>query len=216
MFTSDKNEIMHYADSVLHDAFIFLTAGIACALFGLIYEIFSHEVYSFYMIYAFLILLVPGALLNLVIAWLAVRKEKHLRIKEAAARSAENVAFAENLSADLLNISDAAARSTANTVFKEEAVTETCYELSNGVKTPVSTGVLFPGRFTRLAWNSGLAVLTIGSIFKGILDIYGTTNKLIVVYPAAAAILLCAAVFSFSMSCATIKKMQKNTGISAV
>ena len=41
---------------MLHDAFLFLAAGIACAAFGLIYEIFSHEVYSFYMIYAFLIL----------------------------------------------------------------------------------------------------------------------------------------------------------------
>ena len=79
MYTSDKNEIIHYADSMLHDAFIFLAAGILSAVFGLIYEIFSHEVYSFYMIYAFLILLVPGALLNLLIVWLAVRKEKELR-----------------------------------------------------------------------------------------------------------------------------------------
>ena len=78
MYTSDKIEIVHYADGMLHDAFLFLAAGIACAVFGLIYEIFSHEVYSFYMIYAFLIPLVPGALLNLVIAWLAVRKEKQL------------------------------------------------------------------------------------------------------------------------------------------
>ena len=70
MYTSDKNEIIHYADSMLHDAFIFLAAGILSAVFGLIYEIFSHEVYSFYMIYAFLILLVPGALLNLLIVWM--------------------------------------------------------------------------------------------------------------------------------------------------
>ena len=93
MYTSDKNEIIRYADDVLHDAFLFLAAGIACAVFGLIYEIFSHEVYSFYMIYAFLIPLVPGALLNLVIAWLAVRKEKQLRIEEAAARSAAKAVF---------------------------------------------------------------------------------------------------------------------------
>ena len=44
MYTSDKNEIIHYADSMLHDAFIFLAAGILSAVFGLIYEIFSHEV----------------------------------------------------------------------------------------------------------------------------------------------------------------------------
>ncbi len=31
MYTSDKNEIIHYADSMLHDAFIFLAAGILSA-----------------------------------------------------------------------------------------------------------------------------------------------------------------------------------------
>ncbi len=191
MYTSDKKEIIHYADGVLHDAFLFLAAGIACAAFGLIYEIFSHEVYSFYMIYAFLIPLVPGALLNLVIAWLAVRKEKHLRIKEAAAGS------------------------TVNPVYDEETDADARYELSNGTETPASAGAFFPGRFTRYAWNSGLAALTVGSLFKGVLDIYGTTNKLIVVYPIAAAVLICAAVFSFSMSYATIRKMRRKAEMTA-
>jgi uncharacterized membrane protein YraQ (UPF0718 family) len=175
---------------MLHDAFLFLAAGIACAAFGLIYEIFSHEVYSFYMIYAFLILLVPGTLLNLVIVWRAVRKERYLRIKEAAAREA--------------------ARESA----RESA--ELHYAISNGTKTQVSTGVFFPGRFTRHAWNSGLAALTVGSIFKGVLDIYGTTNKLIAVYPAAAAVLISAAVISFSMSYAAIRKMRRETETSSI
>ena len=191
MYTSDKNEIIHYADNMLHDAFLYLIAGIACAAFGLIYELFSHEVYSFYMIYAFLIPLVPGALLNLVIAWLAVRKEKHLRIKEAAAGS------------------------TVNPVYDEETDADARYELSNGTETPASAGAFFPGRFTRYAWNSGLAALTVGSLFKGVLDIYGTTNKLIVVYPIAAAVLICAAVFSFSMSYATIRKMRRKAEMTA-
>ena len=116
----------------------------------------------------------PGALLNLVIAWLAVRKEKQLRIREAATLMIDDAAFEEG------------------------------------------TGVFFPGRFTRHAWNSGLAALTVGFLFKGVLDIYGTTNKLIVVYSAAAAVLICAAVFSFSMSYATIRKMHKNEEMSAV
>jgi uncharacterized membrane protein YraQ (UPF0718 family) len=167
---------------MLHDAFLFLAAGIACAVFGLIYEIFSHEVYSFYMIYAFLILLVPGTLLNLVIVWRAVRKERYLRIKEAAARESA----------------------------------ELHYAISNGTETQVSTGVFFPGRFTRHAWNSGLAALTVGSIFKGVLDIYGTTNKLIAVYPAAAAVLISAAVISFSMSYAAIRKMRRETETSSI
>ena len=154
MYTSDKNEIIHYADGRLHDAFLFLAAGTACAVFGMIYEIFSHEVYSFYMIYAFLILLVPGALLNLVIARLAVKKEKQPRTRVE--------------------------------------------------------GVFFPGRFTRSAWNSALAALTVGAVFKGVLDIYGTTNRLIVVYPIAAVLLFCAAAISFSMSYAAVRKIRKN------
>ena len=85
------------------------------------------------------------------------------------------------------------------------------FAISNGANTGQQES--FSGRFTRNAWNSGLAVLTVGSIFKGILDIYGTTNKLIVIYPAAAAVLICAAVFSFSMSYATIRKMHRDAEV---
>ena len=38
-----------------------------------------------------------------------------------------------------------------------------------------------------------VVTLTAGSLLKGALDIYGTTNKLLVVYPAAAAVILAAA-----------------------
>ena len=38
-----------------------------------------------------------------------------------------------------------------------------------------------------------VVTLTAGSLLKGVLDIYGTTNKLLVVYPAAAAVILAAA-----------------------
>lgn len=162
MYTSDRNEIMHYADSMLHDAFLFLVAAIICAVFGHIYELFSHEVYSFYMIYAFLLPLVPGAFLNMVIVRSAVRKEKRTRIKE------------------------------------EDAA------------------IFFPGKLTRYAWNSGIATLTVGCIFQGVLEIYGTTNKLIVVYPIAAAVLLGIAVFSFSMAYATIRKIRKKADTQAV
>jgi hypothetical protein len=110
------------------------------------------------MIYAFLILLVPGALLNLLIVWSAVRREKAMRY---------------------------------------------------GAEAEETAGFFFPGRFTRYAWNSGLAALTTGAIFKGVLDIYGTTNKLIAVYPAAGTILIGAAVLSFCMSYAAVRKMRK-------
>ena len=46
-----------------------------------------------------------------------------------------------------------------------------------------------PGRFALNAYNSGLAALTVGSIFKGVLDIYGTTNRLVYVYAAVGGLL---------------------------
>ena len=42
--------------------FVYLLVSMFCALFGAVYECFSHEVYSFYMIYAFAFPLVGGVL----------------------------------------------------------------------------------------------------------------------------------------------------------
>ncbi len=94
--------------------YIFATAFVA--LFGAIYELFSHEVYSYYMIYAFAIPLFLGV------------------IPEIIVMTAGKKRYYEN---------------------------------------------------AQIVWNCGVAALTIGSIFQGILDIYGTTNKLIIVYPVA-------------------------------
>ncbi len=46
-----------------------------------------------------------------------------------------------------------------------------------------------PGVFARCFYNSGLAALTAGSIFRGILEIYGTTSRLGIVYRATGLIL---------------------------
>lgn len=43
-------------------AFVYLLVSLFCALFGAVYEVFSHEVYSFYMIYAFAFPLAGGTL----------------------------------------------------------------------------------------------------------------------------------------------------------
>ncbi len=51
----------------LRTAFADLCFSILLALFGMVYEGFSHGVYSFYMIYAFLFLLGGGALPFLVV-----------------------------------------------------------------------------------------------------------------------------------------------------
>lgn len=92
----------------------FLEFSILCIVFAVIYETFSHQVYSGYMIGAFLFPLVGGFI--------------------------PMVAF---------------------------------YKLK---------GVFFPNVFARYMYYSGIATLTVGSIFQGILDIYGTTNSLMVVY----------------------------------
>lgn len=48
--------------SPLKTGFAYLVATIFCALFGSIYELFSHEVYSYFMIYAFAFPLLGGVL----------------------------------------------------------------------------------------------------------------------------------------------------------
>ena len=109
------------APSTLKSALAYLIASLACAAFGAIYEVFSHGVYSYFMIYAFAIPLALGALPNLIVALMGRRG---------------------------------------------------------------------PGKLAANAWNSGVATLTVGSLFQGALEIYGTTSKLTVVYPVVAALLL--------------------------
>ncbi len=90
------------------------------ALFGAVYEVFSHQVYSYFMLYAFAIPLVMGALPYTVL----LLKEK------------------------------------------------------------------YPGKLFLNLWNTAIATLSIGSVFAGVLAIYGTTNSLIVVYPIAGGLLI--------------------------
>lgn len=112
-----------YRDNILgHMIF-----AIFIAVFGAIYEKFSHEVYSYYMIYAFMIPLCLGSFAYL----LASKRAK-----------------------------------------KE------------------------PRNITVSAWNAVVVTLTIGSIFEGILEIYGTTNRLVWFYPVAAIIFLLIAIGS--------------------
>ena len=162
LFISDKKEIVESAEGMEREARWFMAAAAFCALFGGIYEIFSHQVYSLFMIFAFAIPLLPGALLYLAIALMAKRK----------ARNAET-AYVEDESADLRN------------------------------------GFCFPGRIARNAWNSGLAALTVGCIFQGILEIYGTTNKMIAVYPVAAAVLLCFGFAAYLIPLLTLKRLRR-------
>ncbi|MCD8005397.1 MAG: hypothetical protein LUF29_00245 [Oscillospiraceae bacterium] len=92
---------------------VYLGCSLFLALFGAVYEIFSHEVYSYYMIYAFAIPLAGGALPSFLFAYFG----KHI-----------------------------------------------------------------PNRASHNLYNSGIAALSIGSVFTGVLKIYGTTNRLTAVY----------------------------------
>lgn len=55
-------------------AFVYLLVGLFCAFFGAVYEVFSHEVYSFFMIYAFAFPLAGGTLPFLVISLFRFKK----------------------------------------------------------------------------------------------------------------------------------------------
>ena len=99
----------------------FLLASLFFAVFGAIYEFFSHQVYSLFMICAFLIPLVLGFLPFLVLQ----RK---------------------------------------------------------GIRTlPCHIAQIYTG---------GIMSFTLGSVMKGVLDIYGTTSGLIVFYPIAGTVLV--------------------------
>ncbi|MBR4580094.1 MAG: hypothetical protein IKO32_02550 [Lachnospiraceae bacterium] len=120
MYTSDK-KIKISLQHILNG----LIATTACAVFGGIYEQFSHGVYSNYMIYAFLIPLMLSVFPAFV--FLLIGK----------------------------------------------------IEVPDAVRT---------------LWNLAVATLTVGCIFKGVLEIYGTTNRLMIVYPAVVAGFMAAAV----------------------
>ncbi len=114
-----NSEVIRISDIKIIIIYTFVT--IFTALFGAIYELFSHEVYSYYMIYAFAIPLIMGLTPFLICRF----------------------------------------------IMKKELPIVSSY-----------------------CWNCSIATLTIGSMFKGVLDIYGTTNRLIYVYPAASIILM--------------------------
>ena len=112
----------------LKHALIQLGNAMFFAFFGAVYELFSHGVYSYYMIYAFFIPLLLGALPYGLISY-----KNRVR-------------------------------------FRKPAV---------------------------ICWNAGITTITLGCEFKGVLDIYGTGNRLILAYPAAGILLMIIAVILF-------------------
>lgn len=110
LFTLD---IKKQRKSMASTGFVYLFLSLFCTLFGAVYEYFSHEVYSYYMLYAFVFPLAGGVLPFF-----------------------------------LLALGD----------------------------------FPLPDRVSFNLYHSGIASLTVGSIVQGILEIYGTTNRLVSVY----------------------------------
>ncbi len=49
-------------------------------------------------------------------------------------------------------------------------------------------------------WNSSIATLSVGSVFAGVLAIYGTSNRLVYVYPIVGVMLIIAGIISLMIS----------------
>lgn len=107
MFISDIEKNAKHASKT---AFIYLLISLFLVLFGAVYEWFSHGVYSYHMLYAFVFPLAGGTL-----------------------------------------------------PFSILSLT--------GAKP-------YPGKHPRNLYHSGIATMTVGSVVRGVLDIYGTTNAL--------------------------------------
>ncbi|MGI6176941.1 MAG: hypothetical protein ACOYJO_00565 [Eubacterium sp.] len=124
---------MSISDIEKKNAVKFALLSAFCLVFALIYEHFSHQVYSAFMIFAFAIPLLGGALPHYLI----------FRSREAEFDETEF---------DKMGLGDSGER-------KQRAE-----------------------RLGLDIYNYGIETLTVGSIFKGVLDIYGTTSNLTPIY----------------------------------
>ena len=129
-------------NACLRIAFGYLLITILCAVFGAVYEVFSHGVYAYGMLYAFAFPLLGGVLPALLFA-------KHQR------------------------------------------------KLPSGVSLQL--------------WHFGISALTVGSLFSGALEIYGTASRLTAVYwLAGGACLLLSLLSAVLLPCMTEKKAVAN------
>ncbi len=132
MYTSDTEYKNRTGSAdLLRSGTAYLIASVLVAAAGWMYELFSHGVYSNYMIYAFMVPLVCGALPDILAA------TRGCRSKKRSGSSASGL---------------------------------------------------------RLA---AVVTLTAGSLIKGVLDIFGTTNRLLVIYPIIGLALAIAALIAY-------------------
>lgn len=110
-FQSNRRLQKHLIGSII--------AALFCALFSAVYEAFSFGVYSYFMLFAFVIPLLGCSLPYSII------------------------------------------------VYRSKGI---------------------PGALALNLWNSGIALLTVGAIVQGVIEIYGTTNRLVIFYGIAGAV----------------------------
>ena len=147
MYTSDteyRNESRKGAADPLRSGTAYLIASMIVAAAGWLYELFSHGVYSNYMIYSFMVPLACGALPDILAATRGCRSIK----RSGCARAAHATHDAAPCAAPALRL-------------------------------------------------AAVVTLTAGSLIKGVLDIYGTTNRLLVIYPVIGLALAIAALAAY-------------------
>ena len=110
--------------------YIYLLVTILCAAFGAVYELFSHGVFSYYMLYAFGVPLLGGVLPFYCLYYFRRR---------------------------------------------------------------------IPGTISRRFQHFGVSTVTVGCIFNGILEIYGTTNRLTNIYIIIGGMFLILGVFLYCL-----------------
>ncbi|MBE6643579.1 MAG: hypothetical protein E7615_07995 [Ruminococcaceae bacterium] len=107
----------------------YLFVSAFCLVFGIVYEFFSNDVYSIYMLGAFTLPLILGSVVFFVFSKLQ--------------------------------------------------------------RTP--------SLYSRYLYHSGVAAFTVGSVIEGVLEIYGTTNRLAIYYWYGGAILFSAGIVAFTV-----------------
>ncbi len=147
---------------------IYLTASIICAVFGAVYEMFSHGVYSFYMIYAFAFPLICGMLPFLLLSF----------------------------SLGNLSPSERERREQSLNELKGDGK----YSWKKEGQKRQFLLRYYPGNTARNLYHSAVIVWTVGCIMNGVLEIYGTTNRLLGIYWLAGAILMFASIVTYLLS----------------
>lgn len=63
-----------------------------------------------------------------------------------------------------------------------------------------------PNKIAYNLYNSGVATLTAGSVFEGVLEIYGTTNRLVYIYPIVGITLFWSGIIVHIICCTVLRK----------